>query len=187
MEDQNIIYGLFCPFTDEIYYVGKSSVGLSRPSQHMVQSHSEKINVWVNGLKALGHAPHIRILETVTSADELRDKEQFWIYKYVAEGKNLLNISSVTASRVLSETRANSILSDTETPQTSKDAIAGFVKLRRKEANLTQPMLADKAGVGLRFVRELEQGKRTLRLDRVEQVLKHFGATLIPHQTSGFH
>lgn len=40
---------------------------------------------------------------------------------------------------------------------------------------LTQPELAQKAGVGLRFVRELEQGKQTLRLDKVNQVLQLFG------------
>lgn len=50
-----------------------------------------------------------------------------------------------------------------------------FVKDKRKLAGLTQPELADKAGVGLRFVRELEQGKESLRLDKVNQVLKLFG------------
>lgn len=40
---------------------------------------------------------------------------------------------------------------------------------------LTQPELAAKAGVGLRFIRELEQGKDTLRLDKVNQVLQLFG------------
>lgn len=41
--------------------------------------------------------------------------------------------------------------------------------------NLTQIDLAEKSGVGLRFVRELEQGKPTLRLDKVNQVLALFG------------
>lgn len=50
-----------------------------------------------------------------------------------------------------------------------------FLKEKRRLANLTQPELAEKAGVGLRFVRELEQGKETLRLDKVNQVLKLFG------------
>ncbi len=50
-----------------------------------------------------------------------------------------------------------------------------FVKGRRKTLRLTQPELADKAGVGLRFVRELEQGKESLRMDKVNQVLKLFG------------
>jgi y4mF family transcriptional regulator len=50
-----------------------------------------------------------------------------------------------------------------------------FVKAKRKASRLTQPELAEKAGVGLRFVRELEQGKKTLRLDKVNQVLGLFG------------
>ena len=50
-----------------------------------------------------------------------------------------------------------------------------FVKEKRRLAKLTQPELAEKAGVGLRFLRELEQGKETLRLDKVNQVLKLFG------------
>lgn len=55
-----------------------------------------------------------------------------------------------------------------------------FVKSKRKELRLTQKDLAQKAGVGLRFVRELEQGKATLRMDRVNMVLKLFGKQLGP-------
>ncbi len=50
-----------------------------------------------------------------------------------------------------------------------------FVKEKRKSVHLTQPELAEKAGVGLRFIRELEQGKQSLRLDKVNQVLQLFG------------
>ncbi|HEV7378189.1 MAG TPA: type II toxin-antitoxin system Y4mF family antitoxin [Dyadobacter sp.] len=53
--------------------------------------------------------------------------------------------------------------------------ISGFLKQNRKEVKLTQEELALKAGVGLRFVRDLEQGKQTLRLDKVNQVLLLFG------------
>ncbi|MBL7137854.1 MAG: helix-turn-helix transcriptional regulator [Bacteroidales bacterium] len=55
-----------------------------------------------------------------------------------------------------------------------------FVKEKRRLANLTQSDLAEKAGVGLRFVREMEQGKETLRMDKVNQVLKLFGYELGP-------
>jgi y4mF family transcriptional regulator len=58
--------------------------------------------------------------------------------------------------------------------------IATFVKNRRKLLRLSQPDLAAKAGVGLRFVRELEQGKATLRLDKVNTVLRLFGHELTP-------
>lgn len=55
-----------------------------------------------------------------------------------------------------------------------------FTKKKRKQAKLTQPELAERAGVGLRFIRELESNKPTLRLDKVEQVLKLFGHTVGP-------
>lgn len=55
-----------------------------------------------------------------------------------------------------------------------------FLKEKRKQARLTQPELAEKAGVGLRFIRELEQGKTSLRMDKVNQVLKLFGHELNP-------
>ena len=55
-----------------------------------------------------------------------------------------------------------------------------FVKERRKKLGMTQRMLADRAGVGLRFVRDLEQGKPSLRLDKVDQVLDLFGHRMMP-------
>jgi len=55
-------------------------------------------------------------------------------------------------------------------------SIVSFVEVRRSNLRLTQAELAMRAGVGLRFVRELEQGKKTLRLDKVNQVLALFGA-----------
>jgi len=58
--------------------------------------------------------------------------------------------------------------------------LAEFIKSKRNNAKLTQPELAEKAGVGLRFIRDLEQGKSTLRLDKVNQVLQLFGHELGP-------
>lgn len=60
------------------------------------------------------------------------------------------------------------------------DNLATYVKAKRKEFGLTQVELSLKSGVGLRFVRELEQGKTTLRMDKVNQVLCLFGAELMP-------
>ncbi len=56
--------------------------------------------------------------------------------------------------------------------------IANFVKEMRRKYNLTQVDLSDKSGVGLRFVRDLEQGKQTLRMDKLNQVLNLFGKQL---------
>lgn len=57
-------------------------------------------------------------------------------------------------------------------------SIANFIKEKRKHIKLTQPELAEKAGVGLRFLRELENGKESVRLDKVNQVLALFGASV---------
>ena len=52
------------------------------------------------------------------------------------------------------------------------------IKQLRKEYHLTQQDLAYKSGVGLRFIRELEQGKPTVRMDKVNQVLELFNMQL---------
>lgn len=61
--------------------------------------------------------------------------------------------------------------------------LSEFVKSKRNNAKLTQPELAEKAGVGLRFIRDFEQGKPTLRIDKVNQVLQMFGHQLGPVKT----
>ena len=63
---------------------------------------------------------------------------------------------------------------------TSDLTISALIKSRRKQLKITQTQLAGKAGVGLRFVREMEQGKTSLRMDKVNQVLLLFGMELGP-------
>ena len=63
--------------------------------------------------------------------------------------------------------------------------IAEFVKKRRKEAGLTQKEFAMRSGLGLRFVRDLEQGKETVRMDKVNAALEMFGAVAVPGRKDG--
>ena len=60
--------------------------------------------------------------------------------------------------------------------------LSKYIKQMRKQYHLTQIDLSEKSGVGLRFVRELEQGKQSLRMDKVNQVLSLFGSELAPAQ-----
>ena len=59
------------------------------------------------------------------------------------------------------------------------DNLSTTVKMLRKQYNLTQEELSLKSGVGLRFVRDLEQGKETLRLDKVNQLLDFFNYEMV--------
>jgi len=61
--------------------------------------------------------------------------------------------------------------------------ISHFVKYIRNKYRLTQEELADKAGVGIRFIRDLEQGKESLRMDKVNQVLSLFGYRVGPAES----
>ncbi len=63
---------------------------------------------------------------------------------------------------------------------TAMKIIAEFIKKERKKAGLTQEEFALRSGLGLRFVRELEQGKETVRMDKVNQALAMFGMEAVP-------
>lgn len=60
------------------------------------------------------------------------------------------------------------------------NTIAEFIKKKRKEAGLTQEEFAIRSGLGLRFIRELEQGKETVRMDKVNQALAMFDMKAVP-------
>jgi len=55
-----------------------------------------------------------------------------------------------------------------------------FVKNKRSDLGLAQEELAKRAGVGLRFVRDLEQGKETVQINKVNQILVLFGYKVGP-------
>ena len=58
--------------------------------------------------------------------------------------------------------------------------IARFIKESRRSAGLTQEDFAVRSGLGLRFIRELEQGKETVRMDKVNIALGMFGMEAVP-------
>ncbi len=60
------------------------------------------------------------------------------------------------------------------------NSIGKYIKTQRKLLGLTQEEFALRSGLGLRFVRELEQGKTTVRLDKVNQALAMFGMEAVP-------
>jgi y4mF family transcriptional regulator len=62
----------------------------------------------------------------------------------------------------------------------SMQPLQAFLKEKRQKLRMTQQQLAGKSGVGLRFIRDMEQGKASLRMDKVNQVLLMFGYELGP-------
>ena len=58
--------------------------------------------------------------------------------------------------------------------------LGSYIREERRKAGLTQEEFAVRSGLGLRFVRELEQGKETVRMDKVNQALRMFGMEAVP-------
>lgn len=59
-----------------------------------------------------------------------------------------------------------------------EQALAAFVRARRRANGLTQTQLGELAGVGRRLISEIERGKPTVRMDGVNTVLAVFGKRL---------
>ena len=83
---------------------------------------------------------------------------------------SLSGINSFKTVDIIPERVYNSIM----------NTIAEFIKQKRKQMGLTQEEFAIRSGLGLRFVRELEQGKETVRMDKVNQALSMFGMKAVP-------
>jgi DNA-binding XRE family transcriptional regulator len=169
---EKIIYGLYHPITKKPVYVGKSTVGLNRPWNHINEkSHNIKVNEWVNELKATGMNPVLVVLDQAETNEVLDKKEVFWINSIINDGYPLLNQRLVNPVYFLLE----SSYSDDD----YLSEIRLFVKMKRKELKLTQQELAAKAGVGLRFIRALEQGTKTnFNTDPLYKILILFGVRL---------
>lgn len=167
--EKNLIYALYCPMHNVPVYVGKSSVGIDRPFVHIKEkSHSVKVNEWVRDLRNAGHEPIVVVLEHGFIDEYAIDKEKFWIEKYLKEGHLLLNQTNVSSAYYQAK----------EFDVVNTDFLFNvrmYIKGRRKLLKLTQKELAERAGVGLRFLRELEQGSKnnfsTLHIQKVLYVI----------------
>ena len=174
MEAKRLIYALKCPFTNSIHYIGKSTQGMTRPLQHLKQSHSEKINQWVNELQQLGHCPVVDVLEYINISDDIDTRERYWIQKELNNGSYLLN--SILITPLLISPNLEQILSDDDGFDMLK--IATFVKEKRKQIKMTQPEFSERFGVSLKVIRKIEQGKTNIMLDGLFEVLHIFGSTI---------
>ena len=150
----NIIYALHCPITKKPVYVGKSTQGVERPFQHIAEkSHSDKVNRWVKSLKERGKEPQVYLVENEVDDKYLHAKETFWINYYLSKGMMLLNQAGIDPTILI-----NNRTHDVEDPLYD---IRSFIINKRKSMNLTQTELSQKSGLGLRFIREVEQSKKT--------------------------
>lgn len=170
------VYAHIDPFTSKPFYIGKGTGNrmYSAKRNPMWQSF---VNDYLAGQ---GMTFETKILHVCKSEKEALDKEAEEIVNAVKNGFTLLN-KTVPHQRVQPEVLLETLKSGDGLPD-SAESISAFVRRKRKENKLNQQEFANRAGVGLRFLRELENGKLTLRTDKVNQVLSMFGSCLVPFQ-----
>jgi len=157
--------------TNKIFYIGKGT-----GKRAYTGARNTKWTLFVKFLEEQGLTYETKILHVCDTEEEAFKLEKDAIKDAMFEGLILLNnqtphcnVDSVTEIQLGVSEFDGLIISD-------------YVKRKRKLLKLTQLEMSKKAGVGLRFVREMEQGKTTLRMDKVNQVLALFGARLVPYQ-----
>lgn len=130
-------------------------------------------------LKKLGNKPELKILEYDVDLLELDNKETEWIIKLHNEGNVLLNNDKIPSSMILPEQYMNKEYVMMGENNSVYEQLKEYIKQKRKKLGLTQPEYAQRSGIGLRFLREVEHGtKKTFQLSKIEDALKLIGFKL---------
>jgi len=175
--NKKLIYTLHCPFTDEVHYVGKTTQGMTRPLSHLSNSHSEKIRDWVRDLRVLGSAPLVKVIDNISSVEDLDYKERYWIQYYINKGNLLLNTNIITPLTISKD--MDKLLGGEDF---SIQRISEFIKRKRKSLRYTQEEFSIKCGVALTVIRKIEQGKSNINLESLLVILKMFGMSIDVHR-----
>jgi len=169
--DKYIIYGLYCPFTNKLHYVGKSSHGMTRPLQHLNKSHSEKIGEWVIQLKFIGYKPIVKILEECNE-NNVDEKEKIWIQKAIDEGQYLLNITHNNTLTILKQ-------KEYENEDTDILIIGKTIKDARVNLGFTQNNLSEMAGIDRSTLYRIERGNKQITIKNLKEILRVLDYELI--------
>lgn len=182
-----LIYALKCPKTGDYRYIGKSSNGLIRPKTHLVLSHNESVRLWVEELREEGLCPLIDVIEECIPED-LLEREKYWIsyyHKSVSPLMNIIEYKGINIEKLQKELKAEedmliSKLNKVKEDINSLDNIYEFIKRVRKQRGVTQQVLADISGVGLRTIKQIELGKGNPAYKTLEKLLDVLGYKLTP-------
>jgi len=155
---ENIIYGLRDPRNDVYQYIGKSTVGTKRSLSHLTQSHSDKVNEWVQQLNENWLYPIVDVIEEVEDLDNLSEREKHWINFYHDINPNLLNII------IPSQTEFQNIRSDEDEEEFNSvirmiSKIPTILKNERLYRNLTQNEMSEHMGISRSTLSLAERGE----------------------------
>ena len=153
----NIIYGLRDPRNDTYSYIGKSTVGNKRALSHLKISHSKRVNEWVEDLRQKRFEPLVDIIETVDDINMLAEREKYWVKHYFEINPFLLN--SQLKPRNINLVVTAEERKDLEVLKTVLPNLHHLLKKERKVRKISQQEMAEKAGISLGTLKNLEQNR----------------------------
>tara|TARA_R110002110_G_scaffold343851_1_gene553919 strand:+ start:814 stop:1332 length:519 start_codon:yes stop_codon:yes gene_type:complete len=166
----NIIYGLRDPRNDTYMYVGKTTVGRSRPLKHLRQSsHNELVNTWVEELNNKGLSPFIDVIEEDLELDTLHEREQYWICEYRKVNPDIFNGSTRTilnGDKITNLTKEDiqgfiNVISDTK-------SLVNYIKINTG-LNLTE--VSVKSNISRASIHRLKNNKSNISLDTILKLI----------------
>ena len=178
----NIIYGLRDPRNDVYQYIGKSTVGVSRPLQHLTCSHSPKVNEWVAFLEEKMLYPIVDIIEEVEKLELLAEREKYWVNYYYYINPNLLNAQLIDypLQNIKTDDDEEAFIFLVKTMSN----IPYILKKERMCRNLTQQELSKRANISLFTVAMIERGK-SVGVSFIQKYLNGLDGTEIVSKTYG--
>lgn len=159
-----VIYGLKCPLTEQIHYVGKADVPEMRLRQHLASPTNRASREWISALAARGLVPELVILERVP-VGEWQRAEREWITRLRLDGHDLTNVHGGGEGH--RPARSASPAQGTGKPRGAHRRVpldGGALRAIREAAGLSQPAVAKRAGLSVGTVCRLERQGASARV-----------------------
>lgn len=188
---ENLIYGLRDPRNDVYCYIGKTTVGKTRPLSHLKKSHSSKVNEWVSDLRVNGFEPLVDVIEEVDDINKLAEREKYWVDFYFDYNPTLLNEQlkprkgNIKTFHYSVDDMNKIKFFDESLPQ-----LYHILRKARKVRKINQTDMAQITGISLGTLKRLESGEENVSLSNFIKYLKVVGCDVVnmlttPNENTG--
>jgi hypothetical protein len=165
----NLIYGLRDPRNDVYKYIGKTTVGNGRPLKHLIKSHNNLVNEWVDELSKMGSSPYVDIIERDVPLEELAEKEKYYITYYSDLYGDLFNSGHhikecISKPSILDHKHIDSALLTLLNP-------GEVYKMLKVSTGFCDDTIGYMLNIGRKTVGKLKSGDTTITLDTVVRML----------------
>jgi DNA-binding XRE family transcriptional regulator len=154
----NLVYGLRDGRNDAYFYIGKTTVGIKRPLNHLKKSHNPLVEELIKEIESSKNQVYIDVIEDNIDLVELSNRESFWI-DYYSQIFNLLNMNCVHKEINDKYLKIQNInIDETLSFLNLLNDAQNIVSNKRKHLRVTQEYLAKESGLNRSTICQIEKG-----------------------------